>query len=63
MVVHDSVSLPVFFVVTKHEQKCSYNRVNGVHASENPFLLKQVLRDEWKFTGMTMSDWQVSFHF
>ncbi|TFK20101.1 glycoside hydrolase family 3 protein [Coprinopsis marcescibilis] len=35
----------------------SYNRVNGLHCSENEFLLKKVLRDEWKFDGMVMSDW------
>ncbi|CAK7206644.1 beta-glucosidase [Sporothrix eucalyptigena] len=35
----------------------SYNRVNGVHASEDPYLLKEVLRGEWSFDGMVMSDW------
>lgn len=35
----------------------SYNRVNGTHASENPKLLKSVLREDWGFDGLTMSDW------
>ena len=35
----------------------SYNRVNGTHASEDPKLIKDILRKEWGFNGMTMSDW------
>jgi beta-glucosidase len=36
---------------------CSYNRINGVYASEDPWLLTSVLRDEWGFDGIVVSDW------
>ena len=36
---------------------CAYNLVNGLHACESPFLLTQVLRDEWGWQGYVMSDW------
>ncbi|WP_027946891.1 glycoside hydrolase family 3 C-terminal domain-containing protein [Amycolatopsis taiwanensis] len=36
---------------------CSYNRINGVYASEDPWLLTQVLRGEWGFEGVVVSDW------
>lgn len=35
----------------------SYNRINGLHASENPWLLTEVLRKEWGFDGVVVSDW------
>ncbi|CAN5563417.1 glycoside hydrolase family 3 C-terminal domain-containing protein [soil metagenome] len=36
---------------------CSYNRINGRFASEDPWLLTQVLRDDWGFDGVVVSDW------
>ncbi|KAF1997998.1 glycoside hydrolase family 3 protein [Amniculicola lignicola CBS 123094] len=35
----------------------SYNKINGTHADSHPFLLKKVLRGEWGWKGLVMSDW------
>jgi beta-glucosidase len=35
----------------------AYNKVNGTHADSHGFLLKQVLRGEWGWNGLVMSDW------
>ncbi len=34
-----------------------YNRINGLFASENPFLINNVLKGDWHFGGWVMSDW------
>jgi beta-glucosidase len=36
---------------------CSYNKINGVYASQNHWLLTEVLREEWGFDGVLVSDW------
>ncbi|WBW94956.1 glycoside hydrolase family 3 C-terminal domain-containing protein [Oceanirhabdus sp. W0125-5] len=35
----------------------SYNKVNGVYANENTYLLKNVLKDQWGFDGLIVTDW------
>ena len=36
---------------------CSYNAINGELSSQNKWLLKDVLREEWGYKGMVVSDW------
>lgn len=40
-----------------HTMMCSYNRINGVYSSENAWLLDDVLRKEWGYDGIVMTDW------
>ncbi|MFC2137495.1 glycoside hydrolase family 3 N-terminal domain-containing protein [Bacteroidota bacterium] len=35
----------------------AFNEINGIPASGNKFLLNDILREEWKFNGLTVSDW------
>ncbi len=39
---------------------CSYNRVNGVYASQHNTLLNEILRGEWGFDGLVVSDWNAN---
>ncbi len=41
---------------------CSYNKINGVLASQNPYLLTTLLREQWGYEGMTVSDWGAVSH-
>ncbi|KAK4934887.1 beta-glucosidase [Elasticomyces elasticus] len=55
------IYLMPFQIAQKHSSPWSYmtayNSVNGIHVSEDPKLLRSILRDEWGFDGMIMSDW------
>lgn len=55
------IYLPAFEHVVKDARPAtvmaSYNRLNGVHATENAWLLDEVLRTEWGFEGVVISDW------
>ena len=55
------IYLPAFEHVVREAKPytlmCSYNRVNGVYASQHHWLLTRVLREEWGFDGLVMSDW------
>ena len=55
------IYFPAFEMAVKEAQPwtvmCSYNKINGVYASEDPWLLTEVLRKEWGFEGYAVSDW------
>jgi beta-glucosidase len=40
----------------------SYNLINGVHATQNPFLNLKVLKGNWGFQGILMSDWHSTYN-
>ncbi len=54
------IYLTAFEMTMKHKPwavMCSYNPINGIYASENKYMLNDVLRNELGFDGMVISDW------
>ena len=55
------IYLPAFETAVKRAQPwtvmCAYNKVNGTYASEHTHLLTEILKEEWRFEGLVVSDW------
>jgi beta-glucosidase len=55
------IYLPAFEAAVKKAKPwtvmCSYNKLNGTYAAENHGLLTEILRDDWGFEGLVVSDW------
>lgn len=58
------IYFPAFEIAVKEAQPWtvmnSYNRINGVYASQNEWLQEKVLREEWGFEGLLVTDWGAS---
>ena len=59
------IYLPVFEAAVKEAHvgsiMDSYNLINGQHATQNDFLNNQVLKKDWGFDGIAMSDWDATY--
>jgi beta-glucosidase len=57
----NEIYLPAFETVVKKTQPwtvmCAYNKLNGTYASENHELLVDILKNQWGFEGLVVSDW------
>jgi beta-glucosidase len=58
------IYLPAFEYIVKETSPwtvmCAYNRINGIYASQHQTLLTEILRDEWGFDGLVVSDWSAT---
>jgi len=56
------IYLRAFQIATELGRPCAimmaYNRLNGDYCSESAWLIKQIIKDEWRFPGFVVSDWR-----
>lgn len=55
------IYLPAFEKAVKAAQPatvmCAYNKLNGIYCSDHSYLLREILREEWGFAGVIVTDW------